>query len=147
MREAQVAWQPFEEPLRATLTRTVTIAVIGGVMLALLSRGRVRWPIAILLLLWPSLGGHVLEVLFLNVIRPRLPAIPALQVAARLGVWFLGGAALMVGMHATAVLLAGFRNAHRPAWWLGGLAFIGIELVAHLVLQLRGRPSVYNGRG
>ena len=31
--------------------------------------------------------------------------------------------------------------------WLGGLAFIGIELVAHLVLQLRGRPSFYNERG
>jgi len=30
---------------------------------------------------------------------------------------------------------------------LGGLAFIGIELVTHLVLQLRGRPSFYDGRG
>ncbi len=28
-----------------------------------------------------------------------------------------------------------------------GLAFIGIELVIHLALQLSGRPSVYNGRG
>ncbi len=30
-----------------------------------------------------------------------------------------------------------FGRAHWPAWWLGGIAFIGIELVAHLVLQLR----------
>ena len=42
--------------------------------------------------------------------------------------------------------LAGFRPARWPAWWLGGLAFIGIELLAHLLLQLRGRPSFYNGR-
>jgi hypothetical protein len=51
-------------------------------------------------------------------------------------------------MGLTAMALAGFRLAHWPAWWwLGGIAFIGIELVAHLVLQLRGRPSFYNGLG
>jgi hypothetical protein len=33
------------------------------------------------------------------------------------------------------------------AWWVGGVAFIGIELVVHLALQVRGRPSFYNGRG
>ncbi len=32
-------------------------------------------------------------------------------------------------------------------WWLGGLAFIAIELLVHLVLQLCGRPSFCNGRG
>jgi hypothetical protein len=58
--------------------------------------------------------------------------------------WWIG---LAVGMGLTAMALAGFRPAHWPVWWLGGLAFIGIELVAHLVLQLRGRPSFYNGRG
>ncbi len=40
-----------------------------------------------------------------------------------------------------------FRPPRWPAWWLGGLAFIGIELVAHLALLLRGRPSFYDGRG
>ena len=70
-----------------------------------------------------------------------------LQVAARVGVWFVGGVGLAIGMGLTAMALAGFRPAHWPAWWLGGLAFIGIELVTHLVLQLRGRPSFYNGRG
>jgi hypothetical protein len=40
-----------------------------------------------------------------------------------------------------------FQRAHWPRWWLGGLVFIGIELVAHLVLRLRGRPNFYNGRG
>jgi len=43
--------------------------------------------------------------------------------------------------------LAGFRPVRWPAWWLGGLAFIGIELTVHLLLLLRGRPSFYNGRG
>ena len=35
----------------------------------------------------------------------------------------------------------------REREWIGGFVFIGIELVAHLVLHARGRPSVYTGRG
>jgi len=50
-------------------------------------------------------------------------------------------------MRLTAMTLAGFRRMHWPPWWIGGLGFIGLELVVHLVLQLRGRPSFYNGRG
>ena len=79
---------------------------------------------------------------------PRLSIARGLQVSARIGVGFVGGAGLAIGMGLTAMALAGFRLAHWPAWWwLGGIAFIGIELVAHLVLQLRGRPSFYNGLG
>jgi hypothetical protein len=91
--------------------------------------------------------GHWVEVWFLACLRPRLSVVRGVQVAARVGVWFVGGIGLAFGMGLTAMAFAGFRPAHWPAWWLGGLAFIGIELVAHLVLQLRGRPSFYNGRG
>jgi hypothetical protein len=59
----------------------------------------------------------------------------------------VGGAGLGLGMALTAILLAGFRAARWPAWWLGGVALIGLELVVHVLLQLRGRPSFYNGRG
>lgn len=45
------------------------------------------------------------------------------------------------------VALAGLRRPLWVAWWMAGLAFIGIELVAQLALQLRGRPSFFNGRG
>jgi hypothetical protein len=30
---------------------------------------------------------------------------------------------------------------------VAGAAFIAIELVVHFILQLRGAPSFYNGRG
>jgi hypothetical protein len=71
----------------------------------------------------------------------------AMHIAARLGVWFVAGTGLVIGMGLTAMALNVFRPSQQPAWWLGGLSFIGIELVAHLVMQLRGRPSFYNGRG
>jgi hypothetical protein len=98
-------------------------------------------------MLWPALGGHWVEVGFLNSLRPRLPDSRVAQVVARVAAWFVGGAVLALGMMMTARALnfAGFVP--RQTWWVGGVAFIGIELIAHAVLQLRGRPSFYNRRG
>jgi hypothetical protein len=140
-------WQPYREPLRTTIIRTGMIAIVAGAVFARLSGGLSRWPIATALMLWPSFGGHWVEVWFLNWLRPRLSIARGWQATARMAVWFLGGAGLAIGMGLTATALGRLRAAHGPAWWIGGLAFIGIELVAHLVLQLRGQPSFYNGRG
>jgi hypothetical protein len=40
----------------------------------------------------------------------------------------------------------GFPRGRWPAWWFGGIAFIVVELVVHLVMRLRGLPSFYDGR-
>lgn len=141
------AWQPFDEPLRATLARTVGIAIVAGGAVAYWRGGLTWWPLASALMLWPSFGGHWIEVWFLNWLRPRLPDTRGVQVAARLSVWFIGGIALALGMSFTAVALTGIRRPLIVAWWIAGFAFIGIELVAQLVLQLRGRASFFNGRG
>jgi hypothetical protein len=127
--------------------RTGTIALVVGAVVARGWGGMARWPMATLLVLWPSFGGHWVEIWFLNWLRPRLSVARAVQVGARVGVWFVGGIVLAVGMRLTAMALGGLRLARWPAWWIGGLAFIGIELAVHLVLQMRGRPSFYNGRG
>jgi hypothetical protein len=109
--------------------------------------GLARWPLAALMALWPSLGGHWLEVWFLNWLRPRLSEARGVQVAARLAVWFAGGIVLALGMSLTAMVLVKFRPARWLDWWLAGVAFIGVELVAHLILHLRGRPSFFSGSG
>ena len=142
-----VGCQPYKEPLRNTLVRTGAIALVVGAVLSLPYTGLSHWSIATLLALWPSLGGHWVELWFLNYLRPRLPVAPAVQVGVRLGLWFVGGIGLALGMRMTAMALAGSQRTDWPAWWLAGLAFIGIELAAHLALQLRGRPSFYNRRG
>jgi len=134
-------WQPYREPLHNTVLRTGLIALAIGAALARFQGGLARWPLATLAALWPSFGGHWLEVWFLNWLRPRLPAARTVQVAARLGVWFAGGVVFGVCMAWT------LRQRHGPVWWIAGLAFIGIELAAHLALRLSGRPSFYNGRG
>jgi hypothetical protein len=126
--------------------RTISIAAIAGAVAARFSGGWGRWPMISLLMLWPSFGGHWVEILFLNWLRPRIPAGRGVQIAARVLVWFIGGTGLAIFMVLTAMALPGFRTRHWHAWWIGGLGFIGIELVAHLVLQFRGRPNLYNGR-
>ena len=142
-----VKWPQYRESLRATLARTVTIALVVGAVLALRLGGLARWPVFTLLMLWPAFGGHWVELWFLNWLRPRLPVTRGVQVGARLVMWFLGGIALALGMRLTAMVLDGFQPARWSAWWLGGIAFIGIEMIVHLVVQLRGRPNFYNGRG
>jgi hypothetical protein len=140
-------WRPYREPLRVTLARTGTIAAVVGLAVAVRRGGGLRWWIvATILALWPSFGGHWVEVFFLNWLRPRLSAGRWVQTPARIGVWFVGGIVLWVGVRATAAAM----NLHPPPWptlWSGGVVFIAIELVAHLVLHLRGVPNVYDGRG
>ena len=112
------------------------------------SGGGVRyWPAATLLALWPAFGGHWVELFFLNWLRPRISDRRWVQAAARLIVWFAGGCLLLAGMYYTSIALHGYIPVRWPAWWVGGIAFIGIELVTHLFLQLRGCGSFYSGRG
>ena len=144
---AMSSWQPFREPLRDTLLRTVGIALVAGGVIAHWWGGIARWPLASTVMLWPSLGGHWLELWFLNWLRPRIPAGRGVQIAVRLALWFIGGLALGFAMHLTVIALTGRPMARWPAWWIAGLAFLGIELVAQAGLQFRGRPSFFNGRG
>jgi len=144
---AATDWQPFREPLRTTLIRTLGIAIVAGALLAHRLGGLARWPAASVVMLWPSLGGHFLELWFLNRLRPRLPRERGVQIAARVALWFLGGVLFLVAMRLTTTALTGSRALERVALWIGGLLFIGIELVVQLLLQLRGRPSFYDGRG
>ena len=140
-------WQPVREPLRATLTRTVALALIVGTVLAIVRRlGVAGWMIAVVLVLWPSFGGHWVDLWFLNWLRPRISPARATQASARVAVWFGGGCLLAFGMCLTASALTTFPRSRWPAWWMGGVGFIVVELIAQSALQLRGRPSFYNGR-
>jgi hypothetical protein len=134
------------EPSRVTLTRTVGIALIAGAALASRSGGLALWPVMSVVMLWPSLGGHYVELAYLDVVRPRLSASRIVQTLARIAVWFVGGALMVVGMHFTAILLRAPKPLPTSAWWLGGFVFIAIELVVHLALHARGRSSFFNAR-
>jgi len=136
----------FEEPLRRTLARNVAIAAGVGVVLAL-QRHRLRLllPIAALAL-WFSLGGHYVELAFLNSVRARFSQDRLTQAGLRLLVWFGGGVGLYVLMAASARLLP-LEPPPLRMWWYGGLLLIGVELAVHGLLAVRGRRNFYSGRG
>jgi hypothetical protein len=140
-------WQPYREPLRVTLVRTITIAVVVATVVATSSHDIPHWPALVVVMLWPSFGGHWIDLWYLNWLRPRLPAARSVQLAARLVVWFAGGVLVGIGVRMTASGLFGRPRIGWLTWATAGAAFILIELVAHAALQARGRPSFYNGLG
>ena len=139
-------WQHFREPLWQTLIRNVLIAVVVGTIVSV-RRGNLSsiGPFT-LLAMWFTLGGHYVEVAFLNGIRSRLPKNRGLQLFGRLVFWFVGGCLLYLGMTMTARLFS-IKLARYPDLWIGGFLLIGIELVAHLAALLRRKPNFYLGTG
>jgi hypothetical protein len=125
----------------------VSIALVAGAAVAPPFGGVRLWPAASLLMLWPAFGGHWIDLLFLNGLRPHLPENRLIQRLSRLVVWFVGGVALAIGVRLTARALFDNPPLSWLTWASAGAAFVGIELVAHAALHLRGRPSFYNGRG
>ena len=140
-------WTPFREPLRTTLIRTLSIAIVAGGVVALTTRHPARWPALALVMLWPSLGGHWIDLLYLNVLRPRLPRDRSLHLLARVAVWFASGVILAAGVQLTVGIFADHASIRWLTWATAGALFVAVELVAHAGLHLRGRPSFYNGLG
>ncbi|HEY4307582.1 MAG TPA: hypothetical protein VGM82_24115 [Gemmatimonadaceae bacterium] len=140
-------WLPHREPLSATLTRTIGIAVVAGGVVALATGHIARWPLFAVLMFWPSFGGHWIDLFFLNVVRSRLPSGRAVQQIARIAVWFVGGVVLLLGIQLTLRLLTQPPSQAWLTWVVAGGIFVAIEFVAHIGLSLRGKPSFYNGLG
>ena len=139
-------WQAAQEPLLHALRRNLVIAIVAGVLFSLVGRGRFSALPGIILALWPSLGGHFVEVAFLDGVRPRIPPLRLVQTSARLAWWLAGGAILGAALTATAHALPIAAPPWRW-WWMGGPIFVGVELVVHAMLAGRGRPSFYRGDG
>lgn len=137
-------FRPYHEPLHVTLVRTGVIALVVGLVTARVQTHPSSWPQWTAFALWFTFGGHWVELWFLNLVRPRLAATRWEQITGRLFTWLVGGTLLMVGARITASLL-GTPSMRLPPWWLGGPAFLCVELVVHALPQLRGHPNFYNG--
>jgi hypothetical protein len=142
----QPRWEPFTEPWRTTALRTGLLALGIGIGVGVYARRPALVPLATLLALWFTLGGHFLEVLFRNELRQRIGGRAAIQALARIASWFVGGSLLYAGASATRAILTGRGFAPWP-WWMAGIAFVGVELLVHLLLRVRGELSFYDGRG
>jgi len=153
-------FQRYREPLRATMVRTVSIALVLGTIGSIVQLGRVpgsfadayAWLVLVVSVLWFSLGGHWVELAYLNGLRPRIARMPdRVLILVRLGIWLFGGTLLVLGMVTTYSVMTVGRwpgeAAVRGALLYGGAIFAMLELGPHAVLSLLGRPSFWNLRG
>jgi len=124
----------------------VSLAAVVGAVLALQRQDLTVLLPAATLALWFTLGGHYVELAFLNGLRARIPASRLAQGVARLLVWLSGGVVLYVCMAVTARALPIAAPPLR-LWWYGGFLLIGVELTVHGFMAVRGQPNFYNGRG
>jgi hypothetical protein len=88
-------------------------------------------------------GGHWLELMFINYIKLLLPQNRILLYFARIIYWFLSAIPLfMLATWVGSLLInQGLRLGN---WWAFGFFYIGIELLMHAIMHLRGKKSFYN---
>lgn len=157
------------EPLRATLLRTVPIALIIGTIATLRVKGMPdgvdawwEWMARVAAVLWISFGGHYVELIYLHRVLPRMMSCRVsagvggwlVRLIARCAVWAGGGAVLWIGGVSTYRLMmgAGLPSAtDLPGIAVQGAAgLIVIELLGvHVILTIIGYPSIWmrrNGR-
>ena len=132
------------EPFANMLLRNLLLATGVGAGLAIRSHSLQRWFPASLVMLWPTLGGHYLELAFLDLVRPRLTRRPPVRTLARVLTWMAGGVLFAMAMHLTGSALGDAYFVTWPPLWLGAVGMIGIELIAHTALRLRGLPSFFD---
>ena len=136
---------PFSEPWRTTALRTGSIALGVGLGVGLYQRHLAVVPLVTLLALWFTLGGHYVELLFRNLLGPLLTS-PGPRDLVRLVYWFVGGSVLYALALVTRGIFTGQRAVSWP-WWTGGVLFLAVELLIHLLMRVRQQPSFYDGRG
>lgn len=145
--------QPYRETLAATLRRTIAIAVVLTTLFVTILKARGMptgslwrlWLTSFPAILWFPLGGHYVELLYLNLLRMRFPSFHRHRRIARIAVWFVGGLPLGVGLMWTWTALGNTPPLTVP-WWWGMPFFVFVELVVHALLHAQGYPNFWDGR-
>ena len=141
--------RPYREPLRVTLRRTLTIAFFITTVITLVlphqSSYLQFWATTYAAVLWFPLGGHYVELAYLNFLRMRWPLFLRRRYLGRVGWWLVGGLPLGLACWWTWLGL-GYEPGFVLPWWWGMPFFVLAECVIHTVLSILGRPSFWNGR-
>lgn len=143
--------EKFKEAFSKTLIRTVITATIIAAILffahAFPSGDQTK--LNLLIMIWLMvyiivLGGHLLELIFINYLKFVLPKNIILLYVIRIAYWFLCAIPLIFGAGLIHNLFV-HKNGPMVYDYTFGVFYIGIELFMHAMMQIRFRKSFYNG--
>jgi len=143
--------EKITESLNQTVIRTIlTTTIIAGILyLAHLFPHDGKSNLTLFEMIWLVVfcivvGGHWLELLFINRIKFALPKNILLLYFIRIVYWFLCAVPLFFAINFIMGLFLydGLRLSH---WWTFGIFYIGIELLMYAIMQIRYKKSFYNG--
>ena len=88
--------------------------------------------------------GHWLEVLFINVIKFRLPKNIFVLYIVRICYWFVSSIPLFLIATTVRELLES-KSRQLGNWWSFGFLYIGVQLLMYAIMHIRLKKSFYNG--
>ena len=141
--------RPYRETLFVTLRRTLLIGLGISLVLTPFMRDERAlldaWWRVYLAVLWFPLGGHYVELGYLNGWRMKSAWVRRQKYVSRVLYWIVGGLPLGAAFLWTLHVLGARFPLDLPLWW-GMPFFPAVECVIHLVLTVLGRPSFWNAR-
>ena len=88
--------------------------------------------------------GHWLELLFINVIKFRLPRNIFVLYIVRICYWFVSSIPLfLIATIVRELLVSNSRQLGN--WWSFGFLYIGVQLLMYAIMHIRLKKSFYNG--
>ena len=88
--------------------------------------------------------GHWIELLFINVIKFRLPRNIYVLYIARVCYWFVSSILLFLIANTIRELLVS-NSRQLGNWWSFGFLYIGVQLLMYAIMHIRLKKSFYNG--
>ncbi|MEP7256048.1 MAG: hypothetical protein ABI666_09735 [Ferruginibacter sp.] len=88
--------------------------------------------------------GHWIELLFINVIKFRLPRNIYVLYIVRVCYWFVSSILLFLIANTIRELLVS-NSRQLGNWWSFGFLYIGVQLLMYAIMHIRLKKSFYNG--
>jgi len=139
--------ESFVQTLIRTILTTTIIAVIINWLHLFPSGGKSK--LILFEIIWSAvfcivLGGHWLELVFINRIKFALPKNILLLYFIRIVYWFLCSIPLFLMANLITNLFS-YKAGVPGHWWTFGFLYIGIQLLMHIIMHIRFKKSFYNG--
>ena len=104
----------------------------------------IQWPIKKIEKKAAQITPYSISLLFINVIKFRLPGNIYVLYIVRVCYWFVSSILLFLIANAIRALFVS-NSRQLGNWWSFGFLYIGVQLLMYAIMQIRLKKSFYNG--